>query len=92
MSYALVPFYEFEDSHLLANTSSSCLDDCVDQRSGIKVCGRLARREILVRGHVLLKDRGGRHDRPQLFAGVDWIAWRIHVLLKREGFMVNHMA
>src|SRR3954451_6283185 len=52
-------------------------------RSRIEVGGRLARRGILERFYMQLKDVGSRHDGPELLPGVERITRGIHMLLER---------
>src|SRR5271165_1758847 len=68
---------------MLSNAVCRRLHRVLQHLAGVEVRRCLAWREILEGFRVQLQDVGGWHDGPQLFPGVERVAWGIHMLLER---------
>ena len=67
---------------LVALTVSGGVNDGLDHTLRVEAWWRLARREVLEGGDVLLNDRRRRHHGPQLLTGIHRVRRSVHVLLE----------
>src|SRR3954466_13064685 len=72
-----------ESGPSVSNAVGGCAHCVLQHRTGIEVWGCLAWRKIREGFCMKLEDIGSRHDCPKLLAGVERVAWGIHMLLER---------
>ena len=74
---------------LVALTVSGGVYDCLDHALRVEAWWGLAGRKVVEGGDVLLDDRRGRHNGPQLLTGIHRVGRSVHVLLEGIGAQVD---